>query len=355
MSGLRQPEDGCPMMWSPKAANSNSPHRMLKVALVSDELTTCCLKRECQVWDVTPLNYQVVFRLWKPDLLLVESAWSGMRNSWKYRIAAYPERPERTNARLAKMVACARNLGIPCAFWNKEDGVHFERFKSSASLFDYIFTVDENCLPAYRELTGNRVPVHPLMFAIQPSIHFPKKDGGPVRKQGSFVGSYSRHIHDERRKWQDMIFRSAAPLGLTVFDRNSKRKSSNYRYPEIPGIEVRDAVPHAETADIYRDYSFSLNVNTVIDSPTMFSRRLIEIMGCGGLAITNPAKSVAQHFREYCHIVSSELEAADLFGRLKAGISRQDREMALGAADFIRAHHTWEHRLNDIRSVVGLA
>jgi hypothetical protein len=339
----------------PMGGSSRGEQRALKVALVSDELTGCCLKRECHVRDITPLNYPFIFHLWKPDLLLVESAWFGWKNAWKYRIASYPDRPDRTNSRLAKMVAYARNLGIPCAFWNKEDGVHYERFKNSAALFDYIFTVDENCIPAYRELTGNRVPVHPLMFAIQPAIHYAKPNGGPMKKSGSFVGSYSRHVHEERRKWQDMIFRTAAPVGLTVFDRNSNRKSQNYRYPEIPGIEVRSAVPHADTADIYRDYSFSLNVNTVVDSPTMFSRRLIEILGCGGVAVTNPAESVEKHFKGFCHVISNEPEAEDLFSRLKRGISKQDREMALAAAEFVRVHHTWEHRLGDIRRVIGLA
>lgn len=355
MPGMRRGPTDYNMMAFPIDANNDKEIRALKVALVSDELTRCCLKRECCVRDVTPLNYPFIFRFWKPDLLLVESAWSGWKNSWKYRIASYPDHPERTNSRLTKMVAYAKNLGIPCVFWNKEDGVHFERFKRSASLFDFIFTVDENCIPAYRELTANRVPVHSLMFAIQPSIHYAKPHAAPVNKNGSFVGSYSRHIHNERRKWQDMVLRSAAPVGLTVFDRNSNRKSPNYRYPEISGIEIRSAVSHADTADIYRDYSFSLNVNTVIDSPTMFSRRLIEILGCGGVAVTNPAKSVEKYFKEYCHIVSSEQEAEELFGRLQRGVSKEDRHMALEAAAYVRAHHTWEHRLNDLRRVIGLA
>lgn len=327
--------------------------RRLKVALVSDDLTRCCLRRECRVWDLTPLNYALGFRIWKPDLLFVESAWQGWRNSWKYRIAAYPGHPDRTNAALARMVAMARDLGIPTVFWNKEDGIHFNRFAKSAVLFDSIFTVDENCVPAYKRLVGPEVRVGTLMFGIQPAIHFALPHR-PRHARGCFVGSYSSHIHERRRAWQDMIFRSSDSIGITVFDRNSGRKSPNYRYPSLPGLEIRPAVPHEKTAQVYRDHLFSLNVNTVDDSPSMFSRRLIEIMACGSIAVTNPSAAIVNHFDGLCHVVGSEEEARELFSRLRHGPSKGDLEMARAAAATILAHHTWENRLGAVCNEAGI-
>jgi spore maturation protein CgeB len=326
--------------------------KKLKVALVSDELTLKCLAFECQVRDITPLNYKVILKLWRPDLLFVESAWRGAGESWKSKIAAYPNHPGRSNLALRKVVAYARDLGIPCVFWNKEDCVHFERFIGSAALFDYIFTVDENCIPRYREVVGPGVPVHPLMFAVQPAIHSPSASGY-VHRRACFVGSYSLHIHDRRRAWQDMMFRSSSELGLTVFDRNSSRRSGDYRYPDMPWLELRNNVPHEQTAQIYRDYIVSLNVNTLEDSCTMFSRRLIEILACGGLAVTNPAPSVERYFKEYCEVVRSEEECRELFGRLRQGLSAADRERALAGADYVLGEHTWAHRLEEVLRVIS--
>src|SRR5687767_10822686 len=120
-------------------ASSVLPRR-LRVALIADELTTACLRHECEVREVTPrLNYRYVLSRWKPDLLLVESAWAGHGNCWKYKVASYADHPERTNERLRKVVEYARACGVPCVFWNKEDGVHFERFIDSAKLFDHVF------------------------------------------------------------------------------------------------------------------------------------------------------------------------------------------------------------------------
>lgn len=325
----------------------------LKVAVVSDELTRTTLSHECRVRDLTPLNYRVLLRYWRPDLVFVESAWHGPRNAWKFKIAAYPDYPERNNEALCRVVTYARDLGIPCVFWNKEDGVHFDRFIDSACLFDTVFTVDENCIPKYRERLGGDARILPLMFAVQPAIHHPSARG-PIHPGACFVGSYSHHIHDTRRAWQDMMFAAASDFGVTVFDRNSSRKSANYRYPTLPWLDVRKSVPHEGTAAIYRDYMVSLNVNTVQDSGTMFSRRLVEILACGGVAVTNPAVSVERHFQEFCDVVHDEAECRAVFERLRKGLSKGDRERARAGAEYVLREHTWSHRLAEVVEAVGI-
>jgi spore maturation protein CgeB len=324
------------------------PFAKLKIALVADEATRLALRHECEVAHLTPWHYRHVFKNWKPDLLLVESAWQGRWNSWKYRIAAYPDHPHRSNRRLQNMVSTAKELGIPCIFWSKEDGVHFERFAASASLFDAIFTVDVNCLPRYRKLVGKDVPVDVLMFAVQPAMHHPNSAAVGADARGCFLGSYSRHIHPRRRERQEMLFEAAGKTGLVVYDRNSNRPSRIYRYPRMPGLEVRGRVPHKKTAATYATHRFALNVNTVDDSPTMFSRRLIEIMASGGMAVTTHALAVEHLFPGLCHVVDTTDEAQVLFERLREGWSLQDREMVRAACDHVHRHHTWAHRLPQI-------
>lgn len=328
---------------------------MLRIALVADELTGSCLQHEATVLHVTPLNYRWLLRMRRPDVLFVESAWQGLNNSWKYRVAAYPDEPRRTNRALANMVSYARDLGIPTVFWNKEDGVHFERFIDSAKLFEHIFTVDENSVPRYRSLVPATTTVNTLLFPVQPATHhFSGFDFKHWR--ANFVGSYSTHIHGRRRVWQHMLFEAAckAGLGLTIVDRNSGRRSGVYRYPALPDMEARPAVPHARTAQIYKDYLVSLNVNTVEDSATMYSRRLIEILACGGIAVTNPSPAVERYFGQFCHVVRDAGEASALFERLRSGPSRPDLERARAGAEYVLREHTWRHRLEEMAAVVGL-
>lgn len=333
---------------------SATSHSQLRIALLADDLTRHCLDDACSVRNLTPLNYRWVLRFWRPDLLFVESAWSGYRNAWKFKVAAYPDHPERNNSTLARMVAYARDLGIPCVFWNKEDGVHFDRFIHSANLFDHIFTVDENCIPRYRAVVKSDVTVNTLMFPVQPATHnFTGFDFKHYR--ANFVGSYSHHVHDRRRLWQDLMFDavSDAGLGLTAIDRNSGRKSNNYRYPTLPGLEVLPAMPHRQTAQIYKNYLVSLNVNTIEDSGSMYSRRLVEILACGGIAVTNPSPAVDRYFKDYCHVVHNAEEAISLFDRLKHGPSLDDLARAEAGARYVLTEHTWAHRLDEILKMLA--
>ena len=329
----------------------------MKIALISDELTFDSLSFEynIKIKNITVLNYKMVLKMWKPDFLFVESAWQGYKNKWKFKIASYPDYPKRNNKTLQKVVTYAKKIGIPTVFWNKEDGVHFDRFIDSAKLFDHIFTVDENCIPRYREVVSKEVTVNTLMFGVQSKFH--NFTGFHFKhNRANFVGSYSHHVHDNRRKWQDMKFRSASQsdLGLTVFDRNSNRKSKNYRYPDLKNLDVKPSVPYAQTAQIYRDYLVSLNVNTIEDSATMFSRRLVEIIACGGIAITNDSPAVEKLFKDYCYVVRSEDEMLELCNRLKNGPTELDLQRAKAGAEYVAKYHTWTHRLEEIRKVIGI-
>lgn len=306
--------------------------------------------------EVTPWNYHWILRYAKPDILFVESTWEGCRQRWKYKIAAYPDYPKRSNATLRKVVALAQDRGIPTIFWNKEDGAHFDRFIDSAKLFEYILTVDENCIPRYLAATNGNATVDTMPFAAENNFHYFSGFNFQSRS-ANFVGSYSKHIHEPRRRWQEMMFRACHDAGmpLQIFDRNSSRKSENYRYPTIPGLVVNPAVPYHATADVYRNHLVSLNVNTIEDSPTMYSRRLVEIIACGGIAVTNPTPAVERYFADYCHVVSEAEECRDLLARLLVhGPTSLDLERARSGAEQIRKHHSWDKRLKFIMQRVGL-
>lgn len=317
---------------------------------ICDDLTYSCLE-----FENVNIDNLVFLRLTnKPSILFVESAWQGYKDRWKYKIASYPSHPNRTNEKLVRLVEKAKAKGIPTVFWNKEDGIHFDRFIDSAKHFDHIFTVDQNCVERYRAIVPASTTVEVAMFPVQPKIH--NYQGFNFQKlSANFVGSYSLHIHDKRRERQDMLFSAAAKVKLpvTVFDRNSDRKSVNYRYPDREfGLVVKPSIDYLQTPEIYRQYQVSLNVNTVEDSPTMYSRRVVEILACGGILVSTPSLAMERLFKDYCHIVHSEEEAIALFERLKFGASKQDLEMAKAGADFVLNNFTWKQFLEKIQRTI---
>ncbi len=331
--------------------SSTHPFSNLKVALISDELTRSCLAPEVEIFNITPWNYKVGLKLWKPDIFLVESAWNGYFYSWKNRIASYPDHPSRNNQTLARVVNYAKELGIKTVFWNKEDGIHFDRFISSASLFDYILTVDSNCIIKYKQRIKHDVKVGTLMFAVQPKIHY-FQDFNLQHKKASFVGSYNHLQHGERRKWQDMAFNTSSYFGLDIYDRRSSAFSNNYKYPDFPNALYKKRVPHTKTGDVYRNYIVNLNVNSVTNSPTMFSRRLIEIIACGRLAITNPSPAVDAYFKDYCQVVNTSEKLKEIYIKLNDGYTTQDKEILKTGSDYAIKHHSYVQRLEDILAFI---
>lgn len=323
----------------------------MSIYLISDELTKSSLTFE----NLAVKNSWFLLNNRKNSILFVESTWHGYKNRWKYKIASYPYKPERTNKKLVRLVQTAKDKGIPTVFWNKEDSIHFDRFIDSAKHFDHIFTVDQNCVERYRAVVPPETTVDVAMFPVQPRIH--NYQGFNFKYMAAdFIGSYSKHIHDKRRERQELLFRAAYKAGLpvTIFDRNSDRKSDNYRYPEHEfGLTIRPAVDYVQTADIYRQFAVSLNVNTIEDSPTMFSRRVVEVLACGGILVSTPSLAMDRLFKDYCHIVHSEDEAVALFERLKHGPSKQDLEMAKAGADFVLNNFTWQKFLEKIEAVIA--
>ena len=251
---------------------------------------------------------------------------------------------ERSNEILRLMLLEARDASIPAIFWNKEDDVHYERFVESARYFDYVYTVDENCVARYkRDIPSVRL-VEPLLFSVQPLFHNPDVLVKKYSNRSCFVGSYGTHIHPRRRAWQDMLFETFSPSGLDVYDRNSARHAAHYRYPTLPGLEVRSSVPYAMTAKLYKSYKFNLNVNTIESSPTMFSRRLIEILAVGGVAISTPSLAASRLFSECCHIVKSKEELAAIVSWSEHEY-RMATERARYGAELVARDHTWGRRI----------
>ncbi|MGE6361596.1 CgeB family protein [Psychrobacter glacincola] len=327
----------------------------INIAIVSDDLTAISLGKEndLKVSCITNKNWYWLFKVNKPDFILVESAWGGHKDKWRYKIANYPGYPERNNVELRKLLELADKYNIPAVFWNKEDGAHFNRFIDSASLFKYVLTVDENCVERYQAILGNSVKVGVLPFAVQPKFHHPT-DFPAQYNESLFVGSYSHHIHNARQQWQDMAFTAASPYGLTIVDRNSDRKSDVYRYPDLPNMTIKPAVPYDQTGELFRQYSHCLNVNTVTDSPSMFSRRLIEIMACGRLAVTNPSLSVSTRFEGMCEVIDSKEQADELFAQLSKGYTKQQIEMMRYASDHVLKNYNYDQWIKRIIEFIEL-
>jgi spore maturation protein CgeB/SAM-dependent methyltransferase len=324
----------------------------LRVGAVLDEFSAACFAPECDLVTFRPDNWKQVLEADPVDFLLVESAWHGNDDAWQYRVASFQKN---MGDELREMVAWCREKQIPTVFWNKEDPAHYDRFIHSAKLFDVIATTDEHCVGRYREEAGHD-RVFALPFAAQPSIHNPVATSARSG-QVCFAGTWYGNRFQQRREDVDALLKPALEYDLDIYDRMHGATgpgSEHYLFPEIYRGAIRGRLEYSEMLDAYRRYKVFLNVNSVKDSPTMFSRRVFELLACGTPVISTPSQGIeAVLGKDIVRIVASEEETRIALRELLESPETWARASARGLRSVMGAH-SYAHRFDSICRSVGI-
>jgi hypothetical protein len=314
---------------------------------IMDEFTTGCFGQELNLLQPRPDNWYALAEKYPPVMFFIESAWKGNSGSWQFRVAEYSNKP---GQEIAHICEYARQKGIPTLFLNKEDPVHHEKFMCSARLADHIFTTDANMIASYVSRTGNR-NVHALPFAAQPALHKPAPLEGRIPRS-CFAGSWYGNRHAERGQEMGWLLQAANRHGLDIFDRNFG--TGNFSFPDEFRDGIRGSLPYAELCAEYRRYRVFLNVNSVTNSPTMFSRRVFELMACGTPVVSTWAKGIEELFEsDAVWMVRDKAEAEEAIRTLLTDPTEWRRRSLAGIRE-VFARHTYAHRLNEIFGYLGL-
>lgn len=325
----------------------------LKVATVLDDFSAVAWGFEFETLAVTPDDWRQVFEEQKPDFLLVESAWAGNGGAWQYHLTGQSApRPA-----VVEMLEFAREAGIPSVFWNKEDPPHFEDFLATAALFDVVFTSDSNRVEAYREALGHD-RIFPLSFAAQSAVHNPVRPHHGVAERGvAFAGSYFAHKYPERREQMDYLLggaRDAADKAGEPFEIFSRflGQDATYQFPAPLDSHVVGSQDYRQMLVAYKAYKAFLNVNSVVDSPSMCARRIFEILASGTPVVTSPSAAIGGFFTpEMISVASTREEAETVVRALLKSSELRDRQVHV-AQRRIWQKHTYTHRAAQVLRVL---
>ena len=325
----------------------------LRIALVADEFSWRCWQFEADVFALTPQNWEDVLSDRKPDLVLVESVWSGVGDSWYFQLNELG-RHRRISGEYALpgIARWCRRHDVPLVFYNKEDPPNFEVFVDAARECDFVFTSDANCIPAYSSRLGHE-RVFALPFAAQPRIHNPVL-AEPRSRAVCFAGAWYAERHGQRHHDAQSILLPALDFGLDIYDRMAGSTDPAYRWPEVFRPFVRGGLTYAQMLTAYRLYEVFLNINSVSDSPTMFARRVFELLACGTPVISSPARGIVELLGEDTVLLSSDAETTrrHLERLLRDGDLRA--RLALRGMRKVLGEHTYSHRLQTVLDAVGL-
>ena len=344
-SGLT-PTIDIPALKTPPTRSEGAP----VVAAILDTFTEYCLRYEADLVLLTPKQWKRQLERAQPTFLLVESAWSGNNGEWRYLLTNYKSRNVNP---LRDLVKHCREHGLTTVFWNKEDPPNFDVFIDAAKEFDFVFTTDADCIPKYKEICGHD-RVYLMEFACQPRLHNPCRDKSWPRYPVCFAGSWMEK-YSERRRSLDVLLEPALAFGLHIFDRNFKVTGydSRYRFPDRYQSAIKGSLDYEHMLTAYRCYDVMMNVNTVTDSPTMFSRRVFECLACGTPVISTDSVGLRAMVSGYVRITRSSQDTTSHLQELLSDEERRMREAHLGYRH-VHTHHTYRHRMKEVFLEVGV-
>lgn len=334
----------------PYAFPELAPRSSLRVATVLDEFSDACFRYEAHLTRVTKEDWRAQIERARPAFLLVESAWKGNRENWRDLITHANQTSDNP---LDALVGHCRRQGIPTVFWNKEDPPNFDTFIDAAAKFDFVFTTDANCIERYRALL-HHPRVEALPFAAQPAIHNPTGKREMDEYEIAFAGTWYGQKHIERGALLPIVLDAAMGRGLHIFDRMSGHKRNDfYTFPEKYAPYLRTALPYANVLSTYRNFKLFLNVNSVTDLPTMFARRVFEILASSTNVISTASTGIEQMLGEVVSVVHDEKEARSEIERLLGDPAYRRRKAHAGYRKVMQ-EHTYTQRFETIARTIGL-
>lgn len=316
------------------------PLRRIKVACIMDDFTFAAYGPECVLLPLTPQNFPNELEEFAPDMLFVESAWNGKEGLWNRKIS-------HAASELKEIIAWCRAHGVPTAFWNKEDPVHYNTFLSSAQLFDYVFTTDIDCIARYKAaLKHSRIYLLP--FACQPALHNPMECH--LRKDAfCFAGAYYVRYPERTKDLENYAETLPAYKPLDIFDRNYGKADVNYQFPTPFHPFIVGTLPYGEIDKAYKGYAYAINLNSIKNSQSMFARRVFELLASNTITVSNYSRGMRLFFGD---LVPASDSGQELICKLRKLDAVAAAKLRLAGVRKILLEHTYEHRLRYIASIL---
>ena len=212
----------------------------------------------------------------KPDLILVESVWNSVCSGLNL---SYPN-----NLQLFRnIINYCKSINIKIIFWNKEDSINFDKFIWLAKIFPIICTTDLNCVSKYKKISRHS-NVFVLPFGITPKLHNTFLKNNVVIQDILFAGRwyYGKEFGDRIKDMHILFsdFNFLKQKKIVIFDRNYNKLQNKKSFPNQFLPFLKESVDYNTICILYRHFKILYNVNSVQNSPTMFSRRVLESIAC---------------------------------------------------------------------------
>jgi spore maturation protein CgeB len=241
----------------------------------------------------------------------------------------------------------ARRWGKPVAWWTIEDPNSFEMFLPQAAEADFVFTSDENCIPAYRERLGHD-RVFWLPMACSPEYHHP----APLLPGAADFVISANWYTNQARLWGvatvvEPLRRAGRTLALFCYE--------NFLWPECYRPFWRGATSCRTVSEQYRHGRVVIGLNNQrsgLDGhahTVMTSMRTFEALACGKPFLAAHSDAYARlGLIDGTHLIAVR-DANETVAAADRLLGAEGDAIARAGRDFVLREHTYAQRLEVIQ------
>ncbi|MCD1258077.1 glycosyltransferase [Paenibacillus athensensis] len=254
------------------------------------------------------------------------------------------------------LVDRVRASDVRTAIWLTDDPYYSDYTIPMAPHYDFMFTLEKNCLPYYRNNGCSQA--HYLPFAVQPQLFRPVPAPLSQRKEIAFIGSgYWNRIAIFDRIAPYLARRQVGITGIW-WDRLKQFKLL------ARSIRLNTWMGPAETAQAYSGAKTVINMHRAHDDTTYNnnSRRIeavspnprtFEISGCGALQVTDMREDLVQFYTPDAEIVTYA-SPEELVAKLDYYLKHEEERRRIALNGLLRTlrDHTYENRLSQLLCTV---
>lgn len=329
--------------------NSNGSRYFKKldvnIGIIADEFLFNSYKGVANLFYITRTNYEKLVD--ELDVFLISTTWKGLNQEWKGLGNPNIRKPREV---LFEIIEYFRTKGIKCIFYSKEDPVNYEIFVEIAKRCDYIFTTAAEKLESYKRDCDNP-NVNLLPFGVNPLFHNPigfrkfQKE-----KEVVFAGSWYNK-YPERQFDTKMVFDGVVKSHhkLRIIDRNFHLKLEQYFFPKEYVQFISPSLHHKDLQKFHKLVNWSINLNSVKYSPTMFANRVYELQALGNMILSNYNSGINNQFPNVSIVHSSE----EVHHILQSFSEQEIYQHQIEGIRKVMSNHTTFQRLQGLLEIIG--
>jgi spore maturation protein CgeB len=255
-----------------------------------------------------------------------------------------------------EQISVLRGWGIRTAIWLTDDPYYTDFTMKIVAHYDYVFTLERNCIDFYKGLGCHQV--HYLPFAAHREHYRPTTTRSPIQRDISFIGSaYWNRVNFFREVLPDLMQYNTVINGIW-WD----------RLPEAPlygdRIEIGKWMSPQETAATYSGSKIVINLhrshideavnnNTLAIPAVSPNPRTFEIAASGTLQLCD-ARDDMGNFYKQGEEIETFASPQEMMDKIHYYLSHEEERQAIVLRAYERTlkDHTYAKRVNEMLTVI---